>query len=76
MPRVIRSRSSAQNGREAIAAFQMPYSHAIDQYSAVSMVVVLKIFWKILSCCDIKICWKSLSATYIYDFESICVNEV
>ena len=54
MPRVIRSRSSAQNWSEVIVAFQMPYSCAIGQYSAVSMVVVIKIFWKILRCCGIK----------------------
>ena len=42
MPRVIGLRSSAQNCSEAIAAFQIEYSHAIGQYSAVSMVVVVK----------------------------------
>ena len=42
MPRVIGSRSSAQNCSEVIAAFQMVYSHANSQYSAVSMVVVVK----------------------------------
>ena len=47
MPRVTGSRSSAQNWSEAIAAFQMEYSHAIGQYSAVSMVVVLKISVKL-----------------------------
>ena len=41
MPRVIGSRSSAQNCSEAIVAFQIEYSCAIGQYSAVSMVVVV-----------------------------------
>ena len=40
--RVTGSRSSVQNCSEAIAAFQMEYSCAISQYSAVSMVVVVK----------------------------------
>ena len=35
-------RFSVQNCSEAIVAFQMEYSHAIGQYSAVSMVVVAK----------------------------------
>ena len=42
MPRVTGLRSSVQNCSEAIAAFQIEYSHAISQYSAVSMVVVVK----------------------------------
>ena len=40
MPRVTGLRSSAQNWRDAVAAFQMPYSHAIGQYSAVSMLIL------------------------------------
>ena len=40
MPRVTGSRSSAQNCSDAMAAFQMPYSHAISQYSAVSMLML------------------------------------
>ena len=42
MPMVTGLRSSAQNCSEAIAAFQIEYSHAIGQYSAVSMVVMVK----------------------------------
>ena len=42
MPRVIWLRYSAQNCSEAIAASQIEYSHAIGQYSTVSMVVVVK----------------------------------
>ena len=42
MLRVTGLRSSVQNCSEAIATFQMEYSHAIGQYSAVSMVVVVK----------------------------------
>ena len=42
MPRVTGLRSSVQNCSEAIVAFQIEYSHAIIQYSAVSMVVVVK----------------------------------
>ena len=41
MPRVIGSRSSAQDCSEVIAAFQIEYCHAISQYSAVSKVVVV-----------------------------------
>ena len=41
MLRVMGSRSSVQNFSEAIAAFQIEYSRAISQYSAVSMVVVM-----------------------------------
>ena len=46
IPRVTGLRSSVQNCNEAIAAFQMEYSHAISQYSAVSMVVVVKFLEK------------------------------
>ena len=42
MPRVTGLRSSAQNCCEAIVAFQIEYSHAIRQYSAVPMVVMVK----------------------------------
>ena len=40
MARVTGLRSSVQNWRDAIVAFQIPYSHAIGQYSAVSMLVL------------------------------------
>ena len=42
LPRVTGSRSSAQNWSEAMAAFQMPYSHAISQYSSVSMLMLCR----------------------------------
>ena len=42
MPRVTGSRSSVQNCSEAMVAFQIEYSHAISQYSAVSMLVVVE----------------------------------
>ena len=55
----------------------MPYSHAISQYSAVFMVVVVKFFWKILSGHGIKnMLVKFVSNIYIYNFESFCVNGV
>ena len=38
-PRLTGSRSSVQNCSDAMVAFQMPYSHAISQYSTVSMVL-------------------------------------
>ena len=45
-PRVTGLRSSAQNWSDVIAVFQMPYSHAIGQYSAVSMLVVMNMLEK------------------------------
>ena len=72
MPRVIGLRSSAQNCSEAIAAFQIEYSHTSGQYSAVSMVVVVK-FCKTLMVAVLIICMKNFIGN-IYWFEGICMN--
>ena len=65
MPRVTGSRSSVQNCSEAIAAFQIEYSHAIGQYSAVSMVVVVKFLKKTLTVAVLIICLKKFCREYI-----------
>ena len=76
MPRVIGLRSFAQNWSDVIAVFQMPYSHTIGQYSAVSMLVVMNILEKFLRCHGIKNMWETLVVRYIYNSESICVNDL
>ena len=42
LPRVTGSRSSVQNWSEAMAVFQMLYSHAISQYASVSMLMLCR----------------------------------
>ena len=59
-----------------MVAFQMPYSHAISQYSAVSMLMLCNMLE------NSKVLWyeehvgEDIAVTNIYKSESICVNDV
>ena len=59
-----------------MVAFQMPYSHAIGQYSAVSMLMSCNMLE------NSKVSWYEehvggdIAVTNIYKIESICVNDV
>ena len=58
------ARSSVQNWSEAMAAFQMPYSHAIGQYSSACMLILSK---KMLGRCrGIKSMLGKIAVTDIY----------
>ena len=59
-----------------MAAFQMPYSRAIGQYSAISMLMLFNMLEKS------KVSWYeehvggNIAVTNIYKSESICVNDI